>query len=104
MIQTNRHVVSVLVLLCIATVARASGPTPLFARGYTVIPEPQNVELTGSDFAFGSDWQLVLDAGVQSDSVPVDILRDDLASRYGIHLQTPSHSVSSARVVKLSIR
>lgn len=92
MIRTIRQVASIGVLLCSVTASNAAGPSPLFARGYTVIPEPQNVELSGSDFPFGNDWRLVLKGGVQSDSTAIQVLREDLASRCGIHLQAASGS------------
>ncbi|HZQ18303.1 MAG TPA: beta-N-acetylhexosaminidase, partial [Terriglobales bacterium] len=79
----------------------AASPSPLFARGYTVIPEPQSVELTGSDFAFGADWRLVLRDEVQSNGAAVQVLREDLASRHGIHLQTSSGS--AGKTVQLMI-
>ena len=104
MIQTIRQVVSFFVLLFSAIAANAASPSPLFARGHTVIPEPQNIELTGGDFAFGDDWRLILESGVQSDSVATEFLRDDLTSRYGIHLQSSSSSGSAAKAIRLSIR
>ena len=76
-------------------IAKAASPSPLFARGYTVIPEPQKVELSGGDFAFGNGWR----AGAgrvefSATRAAVEVLRDELASRYGIHLETASKSGS----------
>jgi N-acetyl-beta-hexosaminidase len=79
----------------------AASPSPLFARGYTVIPEPQRVDLTGSDFAFGNDWRLALKGDVQSNDAAVQVLREDLSSRHGLHLQTSSGS--TAKTVQLMI-
>jgi len=41
----------------------AATVSPLLARGYTVIPEPQKVTLRGSDFEFTPFWQLELGTG-----------------------------------------
>ena len=38
----------------------AAAPSPLYLRGYTVIPEPQKVELKGPDFPFDDRWHLEL--------------------------------------------
>ena len=44
-------------------------PSPLYARGYTVIPEPQQTELKAGDFPFGEGWQLLPGTGVKPDDV-----------------------------------
>lgn len=62
--------------------------TPLFARGYTVIPEPQQVELKGADFEFGNGWRLILGSGVKADDVAVESLKEELSSRDGVTLET----------------
>lgn len=65
---------------------QAQTVSPLFARGYTVAPEPQKVSLDGSDFTFNQAWQLKLDSGVAKDDVAVDALREDLASRFNVRM------------------
>jgi hexosaminidase len=92
-----------LVLFWCISYAKAASPSPLFAHGYTVIPEPQIVELRGGDFAFGNGWRVVLDTGVPRDGVGLEVLRDDLASRYGIHLETASKSASVAKTLRMAI-
>jgi hypothetical protein len=66
------------------SLASAQTVSPLFARGYTVIPEPQNVSLGSSDLTFNQDWQLKLDKSVAKDDVAVDTLREDLSSRFNV--------------------
>jgi hexosaminidase len=66
--------------------------SPLFARGYTVIPEPQKVTLEDSNFTFNQAWQLKLDSGVAKDDVAVDELRDNLASRFNIRLNSTGNA------------
>jgi N-acetyl-beta-hexosaminidase len=91
-------------LLCSVATFNAAGSSPLFTRGYTVIPEPQSVQLTGSDFQFGDGWRLVPRDGVQQDLTAVEILRDELASRHGIRLQMGSKPAPSSKTVLLEIR
>jgi hexosaminidase len=62
--------------------------TPLFARGYTVIPEPQKVILDTHDFTFGRNWQLRVDKSVAANDVAVETLRGDLAARFNVTLGT----------------
>ena len=50
----------------------AATVSPLLARGYTVIPEPQKVMLAGPDFEFTPSWQLELGPGVAADDIAVD--------------------------------
>ena len=83
------------------SLAQAQIVSPLFARGYTVIPEPQKVSLETSDFAFDQSWQLKLDKGVAKDDVAVDAFRDDLASRFNVRLGVAG---STAGTVTLRIQ
>jgi hexosaminidase len=68
------------------SLASAQVVSPLFARGYTVIPEPQQVSLETGDLAFDQSWQLKLDKSVAKDDVAVDTLREDLTQRFNIRL------------------
>ena len=58
----------------------------LFARGYTVMPEPQKVVLGAKDFTFDQSWQLKLDKSVPANDVAVETLREDLESRFHLTL------------------
>lgn len=51
--------------------------SPLLSRGYSVIPEPQQVKL-GGDFQFKDGWQLVLGSHVQPGDVSVESLKEVL--------------------------
>ena len=70
---------------------------PLAARGYAVLPEPQQATLAGPEFSFGSDWSLDL-AGVNAADPAVQSLREQLAERF--HLTLGS---GGARTVRLSL-
>ncbi|HVB28501.1 MAG TPA: glycoside hydrolase family 20 zincin-like fold domain-containing protein, partial [Terriglobia bacterium] len=62
--------------------------SPLFDRGYNVIPIPQKVELQGGDLEFGSGWRLETGQGVKPDDVAVTSLKKGLETRDGITLET----------------
>ena len=64
----------------------AATVSPLQARGYTVIPEPQKVTLRGSDFEFTPFWQLELGTGVKTDDVAVESLKEELQERFHLVL------------------
>ena len=68
----------------LCSVGLAQTVSPFFARGYTVIPEPQTVSLGAHDFTFGSNWQLKVDKSVAKDDVAVETLREALASRFHV--------------------
>jgi hexosaminidase len=78
-------VIAVIAGAC-CSLTSAQTVSPLFARGYTVIPEPQKVSLGASDLTFDQSWQLKLDKGVAKDDVAADTLREDLASRFNVRL------------------
>ena len=52
--------------------------SPLAARGYAVVPIPRVVELGASDFEIGGAW------GVEGDSTPAAILKEQAQGRLGI--------------------
>ncbi|MEO6829659.1 MAG: hypothetical protein ABI164_07590, partial [Acidobacteriaceae bacterium] len=74
--------------------------SPLFARGYTVIPEPQKISLVAHDFVVDSGWRLELEKNVASHEVAVQTLRDDLATRFHLALDSKGNSVG---VISLQI-
>ena len=78
--------------------------TPLFARGYTVIPVPQKVELNGGDFEFGSGWRLDLGPGVKPDDVAIESLRDGLSSRFGVTLEKAGEEHDAGGTITLTIQ
>ncbi len=79
-----------LLLMVVGLTQIASGATAssLFRRGYTVIPEPQKVELKIGDFEIGSGWRLEVGKGVKADDVAVESLKEGLDTRHGISLET----------------
>ena len=48
----------------------------LYSRGYTVIPEPQRVELKGADFEFSNAWHIEAGPHVSAGDVAVESLEE----------------------------
>ena len=86
-----RALVIAAVACLVGSMAQGQTVSPLFARGYTVIPEPQQVMLGAGNFTFGPNWQLKLDS-VAKDDVAVETLREDLASRFNVRLGSSGNS------------
>lgn len=92
---------SALLLFTVATpLTQAAATSPLAARGYTVIPEPQRTELQGGDFPFGEGWRLLAGDGVKPDDVALQVLQEDLLARYGITV-TAARGNAHARLIHL---
>ncbi|MFN7997474.1 MAG: beta-N-acetylhexosaminidase [Bryobacteraceae bacterium] len=89
----------IFLLFSFAAAASAETVTPLWARGYAVIPDPQHVELRGGDIRFGPQWSLDRGSGVSDNDVAVETLREELHSRFDLH-----SSSSRATVVRLEIQ
>src|SRR6185312_11090990 len=102
MTPTIRQFTYTAILLCWTTISNAVASSPLFVHGYTVIPEPQRVQLSGNDFQFGDGWRLAPPSGAEGNLATVDVLTNDLASRYGIRLETQSGKAS--KTVRLMVR
>ena len=73
-------------LLSMAAPTSAATASPLLARGYTVIPEPQKVTLGGPDFEFTTSWRLELGPGVKADDIAVASLKEELQERFHLAL------------------
>jgi hypothetical protein len=91
---------AVLLAILILLPAVAQEPSPLAARGYRVLPEPQVVTLAAGDFRIGPDWRIELGPGVQANDVAHESLREDLLSRFHLHLD----SRGKAGAVRLSVQ
>ena len=84
---STRHYSSVLPAVFLAATLHADTVSPLFARGYSVLPQPQKVALKESDLVFdGAPWLLQRGSNVPADSAAVESLIDGLRERYGIAL------------------
>src|SRR6266404_5814566 len=72
--------------------------SPLYARGYTVMPQPQVVRLGASDFVFSRDWKLELQ-GVAPGDAAVQVLKEELERRFLLKLANPSRGAGTLRLV-----
>ena len=61
--------------------------SPLFARGYTLIPTPQNVVLGTKDFEFTPAWRLESGPGIKPDDTAIQSLKEGLQERFGMTLR-----------------
>jgi hexosaminidase len=70
----------------LGSVPVAVASSPLFSRGYTVIPAPQKVNLGAKDFQFTRAWRVELGAGIKPDDIAVQSLKRELQERFQITL------------------
>ncbi len=83
------------------TLLPAATMSPLFERGYTVMPQPQKVALSGGDFRFDDNaWRVQIGSGVTAGDVAIEILRDELYSRFQLRLSTRP---ASRGIIRLTI-
>ena len=101
--RTAPRALLLITILCLLPFCSLAS-SPLFSRGYTVIPAPQQVDLKGGDFEFSSGWRLELGAGVHADDVAVESLKDGLSSRYGVSLASAGHGHAQGNVISLAIQ
>jgi len=90
-------------LTCAAIGTTAVIGSPLFARGYTVLPAPQNVSLGQKDVEFTRDWRVTLGPSVAPTDVAVASLKEGLAERFHLKLKPAGEDRAATRVVSLSI-
>jgi hexosaminidase len=90
-------------LVFICGKAPAAATSPLYARGFTVLPQPQQVDLGKSDFPFGNGWHLALAANVRPDTVAEESLKEGLLSRFGITLSAANARRNAPKTIDLAI-
>ena len=76
--------------LALAATSHPEMVSSLYSRGYTVIPEPQQVKLGGSDFEISAAWRVEVGPGVPPGDVAVEILREEFQALYGLKLSDRS--------------
>ena len=91
-----------LLLCCLLTSCGvlAQAVSSLYSRGYTLIPEPQRLELKAADFAFDNTWRISPGAGVDAGDVAVETLTQELAERHQLKLGGGEGS----KAIELAIR
>src|SRR5690242_9951549 len=86
----------ILIIPCL-TLARAETVSPLSARGYTVLPQPQVVKLGPSDFEFGAGWKIEVQ-GVSPNDVAVETIKEELERRFRLKLSEPRRANAVLRL------
>ena len=94
---------ALLLALSLGPNARAATVSRLYARGYTVLPAPQKVELGEHDFRFGQDWRLQLGPGVPRNDIAVENLNGELKSRHYITLTRPEGKPGPGAILRLAV-
>jgi hexosaminidase len=85
--------------IALAVAGRSETVSKLWSRGYAVIPDPQQVELLDGDQQFGPEWQIQRGAGVAEGDVAIEVLAQELESRFGLRA-----AVGTATVVRLEMK
>ena len=101
--RENRLACWVVAFTCTAIGMTVVMGSPLFDRGYTVLPAPQNVSLAQKDAEFTRDWRVRLEASVAPTVVAVASLKEGLADRFHLRLKPAGEDRAAARIVSLSI-
>lgn len=83
--------------------AQQAAPSPLFSRNYAVVPAPQQAALRDEEFPFDSSWRLIVGKGIQSGEIALDVLKEELNTRFRIGLQEGS-AASKIPAVHLEIQ
>ena len=90
-------------LTCAALGTTFAVGSPLFDRGYTVLPAPQKVSLGQKDAEFTRDWRVRLESSVAPTDEAVASLKEGLADRFHLRLKPAGEDGAAARVISLSI-
>jgi len=86
--------------LALAVTAWPETVSTLYARGYTLIPEPQRIKWGGGEFRISANWRVKVGPGVDSRDVALVTLKEELEHRCGLMLL--EHG--SGPAVRLEIR
>ncbi|MCC7499979.1 MAG: beta-N-acetylhexosaminidase [Bryobacterales bacterium] len=81
----------------------AAATSPLAARGYTVLPAPQEVILGQHDLAFGPAWRLEA-PGVPAGDVAMRTLKEELSQRHNLPAPAGSGAVVLLRIAPGSVQ
>lgn len=87
----------VCILLFACALTHSATTAPLAAAGYSVLPQPQQVTLSGAEFEFTSAWFASTGEGAKPDILAA--LKDGLAARHGLAL-----SNNGGQIISLAVR
>jgi len=101
--QNSRLARCGLMLACAALGMAVAAGSPLFDRGYAVLPAPQRVSLGQKEVEFTRAWRMRLDGGVAPDDAAAASLKEGLAERFHLRIKPAGEERGAARVVSLSV-
>jgi hypothetical protein len=101
--QDNRLACWVVVFTCAAIGTTVVVASPLFDRGYNVLPAPQDVSLRLKDVGFTRDWRVTLEASLAPSDVAVASFKEGLADRFHLRLKPAGEDRAATRIVSLAI-
>lgn len=87
-----------------AALSLAAAPSPLSARGYSVLPVPQQATLRDRDFEFSEAWRLVVEPGVTPADIALTSLNGGLRSRFHLELNSRNRRGRTGRTISLAAR
>ena len=99
----NRLACWVVAFTCAAFGMASAIGSPLFIRGYNVLPAPQKVSLAPRDAEFTRDWRVRVEASVAPADVAVASFKEGLADRFHLSLKPAVEDRAATRIVSLSI-
>ncbi len=101
---TVQRCIQAALLVSLSLGGSVSGQTlsPLFSRGYTVLPSPQKVSLGANEFEFTGAWRLELAPG--SAGIAGTELNQLLSERFHVTLQNARSTDNQGGVVRLQIK
>ena len=102
--RDNRLACWVVAFTCAAIGTTVVVGSPLFDRGYTVLPAPQNVSLRQKDAEFTPDWRVTLEQGVAPTDVAVASFKEGLADRFHLRIKPAGEDRTATRIVSLSVQ
>lgn len=89
-----------LVLLLGTLSATAQGPSPLWTRGYSVIPTPKNVELLPGDVVLDGSWSADAGSAVSSSIAFRTLVRESSS----LHSLVFRQAASGSRAIRLAVK
>ncbi len=90
-----------LAFICVSS-TNAATATPLAAAGYTVLPTPQRVVLSGSEFTISNAWRVKVAPGTPTTDIAIETLTDELITRHGLRLSPADQEAT--KTIELVIR
>ena len=97
--NVKRLLLLVSALVACAAAAHAQNATPLWVRGYSVVPTPRNVQVGSRDLTFGGEWTIAPEGPAASNMAVRSLVRD-AAEFHGVTLRRAAGSKAIRLAVK----